>query len=289
MATEGGGSRRRAFIFLSLIACAVAGLVALAAMSPAGTGAARIGHVRHGSREGGGAPGQRPAPADGDGPPSGAHATFLEFLATSPFARGKIVDLLIREWVGEDPPEETRVDKLDDALEAIQIMESDGEPVGVTGHPYLFVGSVGAAMNQEALHRNGITHVVSWSPTARCDVFPSVHYLCVHDILNYKDMLRHLDELDRAVEYVEAARKSGGKVMSHCWNGRNRSVTLLVAYLMKYEGMSAMDAVELLQQTRPIADPYRDALYKYGKHFLHLGKGSKELSELKDWWYENFD
>jgi len=280
----GGGSLRITCIILSIIACAVAGLVTQVGTSPAGIGTAWLGNVRQGSPEEGGTPDERPAAVD-----SGAHDDLLQFLATSSFGRRTIVDLLIREWVGEDPPEETRADKLDDALEAIGIMESDGEPVGVTGYPYLFVGSVGAAMNEEALHRNGITHVVSWSPTARCDVFSSVHYLCVHDVLNARDMLRHLDELDRAVDFVENARKSGGKVMSHCWHGRNRSITLLVAYLMKYQGMSAMDAVELLQQTRPIADPYRDSLYKYGKHYLHLGKGSEELLELKDWWYENFD
>lgn len=182
----------------------------------------------------------------------------------------------------------TRVDKLADAIEAIQIMEADGEPVGVEGYPYLFVGSVGAAMNQEALRRHGITHVVSWSPSARCHVFPEVDYLCVHDVLTSEHMLRHLDELDRAVDYVEAARLAGGRAMSHCWNGRNRSVTLLVVYLMKYGGLSARDALELLQRTRPIADPYRDTVYQYGKYYLHLGKRGTELAELKVWWLEIF-
>lgn len=141
-------------------------------------------------------------------------------------------------------------------------------------------------MNQESLRRRGITHVVSWSPTARCNVFPEVDYLCIHDVFNYSDMLRRLDELDRAVEYVEAARRAGGKVMSHCWNGRNRSITLLMAYLMKYGGMSARDALALLQRTRSIADPYRDVLFQYGKQYLHLRKRSVELKDLREWWFE---
>jgi len=281
---EDSGFGRRACLFFCLIGCTVAGLLALSAMSPMGTkSAAWFGSVRP-MREDGGVLNERadrPEIAD-------AHGVLLDFLTESPFARSAVTDLLIREWVGEDPPEVTRADKLDDAIEAIQIMEKDGDPVGVEGYPYLFVGSVGAAMNRESLHRHGITHVVSWSPTARCDVFPEIDYLCIHNVLNFNHMLRHLDELDRAVDYVEEARRTGGKVMSHCWNGRNRSVTLLVAYLMKYGGMSARDAVVLLQRTRPIADPYRDALYKYGKHYLHLGKGSAELKDLKEWWYEIF-
>lgn len=76
-------------------------------------------------------------------------------------------------------------------------------------------------------------------------------------------MSSHLEELDNAVEYVEAARKAGGRVLSHCWYGKNRSVTLLVAYLMKHEKMSAIEATELIRQTRPQAKPYWDALQEY--------------------------
>ena len=43
-----------------------------------------------------------------------------------------------------------------------------------------------------------------------------------------------MKKLDDAVEFVEQARLAGGSAMSHCWHGANRSVTLLVAYLVKY-------------------------------------------------------
>ena len=81
-------------------------------------------------------------------------------------------------------------------------------------------------------------------------------------------MAHRLDDLDQAVDFIESARKSGGKAMSHCWYGRNRSVTLLVAYLMKYEGMGMHEAHHLIQLTRPVADPYQDVLKKYAKHYL---------------------
>lgn len=60
----------------------------------------------------------------------------------------------------------------------------------------------------------------------------------------------------------------GGKALSHCWYGKNRSVTLLVAYLMKYEGMKRDDAIALIQRTRDIADPYLDVLHLYEKKYL---------------------
>ena len=80
--------------------------------------------------------------------------------------------------------------------------------------------------------------------------------------------LEHIEDLDKAVEFIESARQSGGKALSHCWFGKNRSVTLLVAYLMKYEGMTSSDAIELIQRTRSIADPYLDVLHLYEKSYL---------------------
>jgi protein-tyrosine phosphatase len=70
-------------------------------------------------------------------------------------------------------------------------------------------------------------------------VHDNIEYLCIGDIAGSEDMAKHLDDLDQAVDFAESARKSGGKVLSHCWYGMNRSVSLLVAYLMKYENMTA--------------------------------------------------
>ncbi len=47
------------------------------------------------------------------------------------------------------------------------------------------------------------------------------------------------------------------------------SVTLLVAYLMKYENMNASTANDLIKRTRPKADPYMDVLSAYSEK--HLG------------------
>lgn len=48
--------------------------------------------------------------------------------------------------------------------------------------------------------------------------------------------------------------------------------TLLVAYLMKYEKMSAYEATELIQETRPIAAPYFDDLDSYNEQYAMPAK-----------------
>lgn len=85
-------------------------------------------------------------------------------------------------------------------------------------------------------------------------------------------MRRHLADLDKAVDFVESVRKSGGRVLSHCWYGKNRSVTLLVAYLMKYEGMGAAEANNLIKQTRPQANPYWDSLEEYSRLLNNISR-----------------
>jgi len=57
----------------------------------------------------------------------------------------------------------------------------------------------------------------------------------------------------------------------------NYSVTLLEAYLMKYDGMKATEANDLILKSRPEADPYWDALHEYKMNYLR----SKSSSSIR--------
>eukprot|EP01082_Thalassiosira_pseudonana_P009266 g8248.t1 g8248 contig29:82407-83444(-) len=189
--------------------------------------------------------------------------TLMHSLSDSSLARSRVVDMLIHQYLADDTPDEDDMnDKLQSALEAMELCSSDSQPIPVNHFPYLFVGSVGGAMNEEGLREAGITHVINWSSSAKCNLFSGIKYLCVTGVRHKEDLtVQHLDE---AVEFVEQARIEGGKVLSHCWYGKNRSVSLLVVYLMKYEGMTAEEASDLIKQTRPQAAPYWKQVYAYG-------------------------
>lgn len=207
---------------------------------------------------------------------------LLAFLSESSFGRQIVIDILVNEYaipdakenLSKEGRESSETDRLENAIDAIQISETDSEPVQVRGHPFLFVGSVESVQNQEALHRNGITHIIGWSPTARCNDFDEIHYLCIPNILQYNDLLDNIDVLDQAVEYIEAARLAGGRAMSHCWYGRERSVTLFVAYMMKYEGLDSAAALQLIQKARPPAASYLDVIGHYKQLVLKQQKKS---------------
>ncbi|KAI5650592.1 hypothetical protein M9H77_36597 [Catharanthus roseus] len=56
-------------------------------------------------------------------------------------------------------------------------------------------------------------------------------------------------------EFIEEAKKSGGGVLVHCFLGRSRSATIVVAYLMKKHGMSLAQALAHVKERRPVAGP----------------------------------
>ncbi len=77
----------------------------------------------------------------------------------------------------------------------------------------------GASLNHKSLQEHGITHVINWSSsTASCNVFEDVEYLCIQNIRGDAGMQRHISDIARAVDFVEAARKACGKAISHCWH-----------------------------------------------------------------------
>jgi len=196
------------------------------------------------------------------------HNMLLFYLTKSSVARMKIINLLTNEYISPLSPCPDVHDKLDNAIELIQLIEDDNQPVQIKDHSFLFVGSVGAAMNHEGLVKHEVAHIINLSTSAKCNTWEDIKYTCVTGIRESSSFLSHLDQLDNAVDIIEATRKSGKHVMSQCWYGLNRSVTLLVAYLMKYEGMDAEEATNLIRESRPEADPYFDVLQAYYEEYL---------------------
>ncbi len=54
---------------------------------------------------------------------------------------------------------------------------------------------------------------------------------------------------------LEKARKANSIVLIHCMAGVSRSVTLTIAYLMTYFGLSMQTAYQLVKDKRPAISP----------------------------------
>ncbi|KAK8518511.1 hypothetical protein V6N13_027979 [Hibiscus sabdariffa] len=84
----------------------------------------------------------------------------------------------------------------------------------------LFLGSIAAANNVDALKRLNVTH-----------------------ILTVASFLKPAHTNDFVCKAIPARRQGGGALV-HCFVGKSRSVTIVVAYLMKQHSLSFSDAME---------------------------------------------
>ncbi|GKV38584.1 hypothetical protein SLEP1_g46474 [Rubroshorea leprosula] len=112
----------------------------------------------------------------------------------------------------------------------------------------LFLGSIGAANNKNALKSSNITHVLTVASSLR----PAHTNDFVYKVIPDTNITQYFDE---CFDFIDEAKQRGSGVLVHCFVGRSRSVTIVVAYLMKKRGMSPSQALEYVKSKRPQAAP----------------------------------
>ncbi|XP_017975696.1 PREDICTED: dual specificity protein phosphatase 1B isoform X2 [Theobroma cacao] len=117
----------------------------------------------------------------------------------------------------------------------------------------LFLGSLRDASNKSALKSSNVTHILT---VANLSV-PSYPNDFVYKIIEVMDreetnLMQYFDE---CFSFIDEAKRLGGGVLVHCFMGISRSVTMVVAYLMKKHGMSFSQALEHVKRRRPQASP----------------------------------
>ncbi|KAE9025210.1 hypothetical protein PR003_g12794 [Phytophthora rubi] len=134
--------------------------------------------------------------------------------------------------------------KMREAFMAKMFETKDNVPVAVGEVCGLFIGSYGAANNLEALKHAGITHIL----------FPEEFTYLRLEVADLPSV-RISDFFDEALGFVDAALETGGKVLVHCFMGRSRSATIVLAYLIARQTLTLSDALYKLRAVRPQAQP----------------------------------
>ncbi|WFD00074.1 hypothetical protein MYAM1_002820 [Malassezia yamatoensis] len=128
--------------------------------------------------------------------------------------------------------------------------------------PFLYLGNIQHARNARMLKAIGITHVVSVGECVATDPENRSPYslgeaeadqsISVHNVRNVADdgtdSLREM--MCDAVNFIEHARKSGGRVLVHCRVGVSRSSTIVIAYIMAHLDITLIDAYLLVRSRR---------------------------------------
>lgn len=112
----------------------------------------------------------------------------------------------------------------------------------------------GPTYHRDILKENGITHIIGLSRSVR-PRFPSDFvYLSIKD-LEDSESNNITQYFYPTTQFIEKARDQNGKVLVHCWMGGSRSVSIIIAYLMKVDRIRYKEAIKLVQETRKQANP----------------------------------
>jgi len=135
--------------------------------------------------------------------------------------------------------------------------------------PNLWLGSLRAAQNEEALMERGVTHVLSvgeynLGARQRMRVPRSEAKDDEDDAVQRERLLISLPDssasrldkhFDASSSFISEGLRQGGSVLVHCYAGQSRSLTLVVAYLMCEESLTAAEALEIVREKRPVVRP----------------------------------
>ncbi|KAI9209360.1 protein-tyrosine phosphatase-like protein [Polychytrium aggregatum] len=119
--------------------------------------------------------------------------------------------------------------------------------------PSLYISSLKPASSVDILYQNRITHVLAVGLNMQSP-FPN---LCKYKIVSLEDSAEAnlLECLPSAIEYISQAISKDGRVLVHCVAGISRSASIIVAYLMKAQKLEYEQALEILHQQHPRAEP----------------------------------
>ncbi|CAH2246630.1 dual specificity phosphatase 28 [Pelobates cultripes] len=116
----------------------------------------------------------------------------------------------------------------------------------------LLISNSRAACQKNLLLQEGVTCCINVS---RRQPFPdfNLHTLRIpvfdHPLQNISD------HFAQCVDLIESTITSGGKCLVYCKNGRSRSATVCIAYLMKHKNLSLDDAFQVVKAARPVIEP----------------------------------
>ncbi|XP_034744309.1 dual specificity phosphatase 28 [Etheostoma cragini] len=142
----------------------------------------------------------------------------------------------------------------------------------------LFISNGRSACSEELLRREAVTLCINVSrqqpfPPAAAAV--SRLQIPVYDD-PHEDLYAHFD---RAADAIQREASRGGRSVVYCKNGRSRSATVCIAYLMKHRGLALADALQKVKTARHEIDPnpgFLSQLQRYEQELRNRRRGQTE-------------
>ena len=160
-----------------------------------------------------------------------------------------------------------------------KFIESHLHPIHYNAHPsqifkWMYLGNFDTACNISDLRRLGITYVLNLAGECKNTLLPkniTEYHLKTKDLADF-DLIEYFE---KANDFINKVRNSGGTMLIHCKYGVSRSPTFVAAYLTKYFGFSVQSALNFIRKKRPMINPNEGFLYqleKYEQSFKKIRK-----------------
>ena len=133
---------------------------------------------------------------------------------------------------------------------------------------WMFLGTFSNACDIEELRRIGVNYVLNCAAECQNTHLPD-------DIIELHLNIRDEKKFDlspffeESNKFINKAKMSGGALLIHCKYGISRSVSLIIAYLIKYLGFSVIRALNFLRNIKQQINPnegFLEQLFEYEKN-----------------------
>ncbi|KAG6522716.1 dual specificity protein phosphatase PHS1-like isoform X1 [Zingiber officinale] len=148
-----------------------------------------------------------------------------------------------------------RVEHILERISLISDAASTERPSPITDH--LYIGGALAAKSKFTLQHLRIFHIlclcaneIGQSDSQNPDIFEYRNF-SISD--NDDEVISDLFE--EASDFIDYVEKLGGKVLVHCFEGKSRSATVVLAYLMLRKDLTLLDAWNMLKKVHRRAQP----------------------------------
>ncbi|KAH6800857.1 dual specificity protein phosphatase family protein [Perilla frutescens var. hirtella] len=148
-----------------------------------------------------------------------------------------------------------RLEHILERLGLISEAANTEKPSPISGS--LFIGGALAARSVYTLQLLGITHVlclcsneIGQADSQFPDLFEYKNFsICDHEDANISNIFQE------AHDFINHVEKLGGKVLVHCFEGKSRSATLILAYLMLRKNFTLLQSWNALKRAHRRAQP----------------------------------
>ena len=139
--------------------------------------------------------------------------------------------------------------------------------------PNLWLGNILASRNSKFFIDNNINVVVNCSKDIVFSSKNTKNYrITVDDNLKEKEISIFFEYLEKIIPIIHNHLINNDIILIHCYAGKQRSASIISAYLMKYSNMSLKQSIEVIKTKRLIAFTpeinFMNALTKFEKTLI---------------------